>query len=39
MYRICPRDLSALSAHEWGVATHLLCDTCHGVLLEAPSGC
>lgn len=35
VYRLCPRDFSPLSTHEWGAATFLLCETCHGVLLEA----
>lgn len=34
MYRLCPRDFSALSPHEWRTTKYLLCDTCHGVLVE-----
>ena len=34
MDRVCPRDFTLLSAHEWGAATYLYCSTCRGVLLE-----
>jgi Zn-finger nucleic acid-binding protein len=35
MQRVCPRDFGPLTAHEWGAATYLYCESCHGVLLEA----
>ena len=34
MDRVCPRDFTLLSAHEWGAATYFYCAACHGVLLE-----
>ena len=34
MDRVCPRDFTLLTAHEWGAATYLSCPTCRGVLLE-----
>lgn len=34
MDRVCPRDFTLLSSHEWGAATYQHCPTCDGVLLE-----
>jgi len=34
MGRVCPRDFTLLSAHEWGAATYHFCAACHGVHLE-----